>query len=678
MARWVIVAGGLALLPVAASAQGAAQDEIVVTAPLEGSQIESLQGAVVLRREDLLETLNGGLGETLERTPGVSSTFYGAGASRPIIRGLGEDRVRVLQNGVGAIDAASASPDHAVTSDGLEADRIEVLRGAAALAYGGNAIGGVINVLDQSIPTRAPSGGRNVAAFGALTSGNEGREGALGATLGEGPFVLRLDASARETGDYGIPGATNSDGTGVQGTAPNSFTSLMSYGAGASRVGAWGFAGLAVQRHETEYGLPPENAGEPGGRIELEQTRIETRGELRAHVGPFDHFDWGAQHSDYAHTEFEANGEPGTTFSNEGYEARVEAHNRGFSERLRGAVGAQVSDVDFRADGEESFIAPTATRDWGLFGVQRYDLGWGGLEGGARYEAREVTNEALGVREFDATSVSLGGFWRPAENWFVGVTAARTERAPTAVELFAEGPHLATAAYERGDTSLSVETARSLELSARYATEAVSFEANLYRVAFDDYIALSPTDLVFYNDEGLGIDGVVTDGDPVLGTLGPDAVVLPVFAFGARDATFEGGEVSLEGQLFSLGAWTVRGDAALDWVRATFDAGGNVPRIPPRSVTIGLTGESEALTLRVEGVDTAEQDDVAAGETPTAGSTVLNARATWRPFGRERAISLMLDGRNLTDEDVRVHASFLKDVLPRPGRSVRLALVAQF
>ncbi len=678
MTRWVIVAGGLALLPVAASAQGGTQDEIVVTAPLEGSQIESLQGAVVLRREDLLETLSSGLGETLERTPGVSSTFYGAGASRPIIRGLGEDRVRVLQNGVGAIDAASASPDHAVTSDGLEADRIEVLRGAAALAYGGNAIGGVVNVLDQAIPTRAPAGGQSLAAFGALTSGNDGREGAFAAILGEGPFVVRLDASARDTGDYDIPGFTNSDGTGAQGSAPNSFTSLTSYGAGASRVGGWGFAGLAVQRHETEYGLPPENVGEPGGRIELEQTRIETRGELRAQVGPFDHFDWGAQHSDYTHTEFEADGEAGTTFSNEGYEARVEAHNRGFGERLRGAIGVQTSDVDFRADGEESFIAPTRTRDWGLFAVQRFDLGWGGLEGGVRYEAREVTNEALGARDFDAASVSLGGFWRPVENWFVGLTAARTERAPTAVELFAEGPHLATAAYERGDASLDVETARSLELSARYGTDAVAFEANLYRVDFDDYIALSPTGLVFYDDEDLGIDGVVGDGDPVLATLGPDSMVLPVFAFGARDATFEGGEVSLEGQVFALGAWTVRADTAVDWVRATFDAGGYVPRIPPRSVTLGVTGESDALTLRLEGVDAAAQDDVALGETPTAGSTVLNARATWRPFGRERAISLILDGRNLTDEEVRVHASFLKDVLPRPGRSVRLALSAQF
>jgi len=678
MTRWAIVAGGLALLPVGAAAQAAGQDEIVVTAPLEGSQIESLQGAVVLRRDQLLETLNGGLGETLERTPGVSSTFYGAGASRPIIRGLGEDRVRVLQNGVGAIDASSASPDHAVTSDGLDADRIEVLRGAAALAYGGNAIGGVINVLDQSIPTRAPEAGRALSAFGALTSGNEGREGAVAATLGEGPFVLRLDAAARETGDYDIPGSTNSDGTGARGSAPNSFTSLTSYGAGVSRVGEWGFAGVAAQRHETEYGLPPENVGETGGRIELEQTRIETRGELRARIGPFDHFDWGAQHSDYTHTEFEADGEPGTIFANDGYEVRFEAHNRGFDDRLRGAIGVQASDVDFRADGHESFIAPTSTRDWGLFAVQRYDLGWGGLEAGTRYESRELANEALGVRDFDAASVSLGAFVRPAENWFAGATVARTERAPTAVELFADGPHLATAAYERGDGALDVETARSIELSARYGTEAVSFEANLYRVAFDDYIALSPTGLVFYDDEDLGLDGIVADNDPVLGTLGADTMVLPVYDFGARDATFEGGEVSVEARLFAFGAWTVRGDAAVDWVRATFDAGGNVPRIPPRSVTLGITGESDMLSLRVEGVDTAEQDDVALGETPTEGSTVLNARATWRPFGRERALSLILDGRNLTDEDVRVHASFLKDVLPRPGRTVRLALAAQF
>src|SRR5262249_55418674 len=161
--------------------------------------------------------LVGGLGETLDHAPGVSSSFYGAGASRPIIRGLGDDRVRVLQNGVGAIDAASASPDHAVTSDGLDAERIEVLRGAAALAYGGNAIGGVVNVIDESIPTHAPNNGREVDAFAALNSVNDGREGSLGATLGAGAFALHLDAAARDTDDYDIPGFTNVDGTGAHG-----------------------------------------------------------------------------------------------------------------------------------------------------------------------------------------------------------------------------------------------------------------------------------------------------------------------------------------------------------------------------------------------------------------------------------------------------------------------------
>ncbi|TPW03915.1 MAG: iron complex outermembrane recepter protein [Alphaproteobacteria bacterium] len=210
--RWMVAIGVLAAGPAMAQAPDArgSEDEIVVTAPLEGSRIESLQGAAVLNRDAVTDNLVGGLGETVANLPGVSSSFYGAGASRPVIRGLGDDRVRVLENGIGAIDAASASPDHAPTADGLDAERIEVMRGAAALAYGGNAIGGVINVIDQSIPTRAPENGYAVEGLASWSSVDQGRQGALGLTASTGPLVLRLDVGARETDSYEIPGFARS------------------------------------------------------------------------------------------------------------------------------------------------------------------------------------------------------------------------------------------------------------------------------------------------------------------------------------------------------------------------------------------------------------------------------------------------------------------------------------
>ncbi|MGD9980490.1 MAG: TonB-dependent receptor [Hyphomonadaceae bacterium] len=635
------------------------QRDIVVTAPLEGSRIESLQGAEVLRREDIVEQLNGGLGDTLDATPGIATTFFGAGASRPIIRGLGEDRVRVLQNGIGAIDASTASPDHAVTSDGLDAERIEILRGAAALAYGGNAIGGVVNVIDQSIPTRAIDG-VSFEGLAAYSSVDNGAQGAANVGFGAGDFAFRLSAAARDTDPYETP----------VGEALNQWTSERSYGAGGSLVGDWGFAGVAVKRTEDEYGLLPEDPAEPGGHIELEQTRIETRGDFRVSWGPFDRLDYGFQHSDYQHTEFEGDGAPGTRFISDGWEGRLEAHHGG--ERLQGALGVQMSDVDFAAEGDEAFITPTNTRDAGVFIVERYDLGGWGLEGGARLERREHDNTAFGAREFDNVSGSIGMFVRPPEDWFVGATLARVERAPTAIELFSEGPHLATANFELGDPSLDQEIATSFEASARYDNGRVRFEANLYGIDFADYIALVERGDIWWLDEDTGTSGFAPR--ELDAPAGADEI-LPVFNFVQRDATFIGGEVSAAAQLFEAAGFTISGDVALDLVRASFAGGGHPPRIPPRALTLGMEAENDRWTARIEAVDTAEQDRLAPFETATDGYTFFNASLAWRPT---ESWTIRLDGRNLTDELGRVHSSFLKDDLALPGRNLRVTLLASF
>lgn len=658
------VAALSAFLPVAAFAQDSEGDsEIIVTAPLEGSRIESLQGAEVLEREEIVEQLSGGLGDTLDATPGIATTFFGAGASRPIIRGLGEDRVRVLQNGIGAIDASTASPDHAVTSDGLDAERIEVLRGAAALAYGGNAVGGVVNVIDQSIPTQ-PIQGLTFDGLFALSSVDDGLHGAGRAGFGAGPLAFNLSIAGRETDPYETP----------LGEALNQFTSMRSYSGGGALVGDWGFTGLAVKRTEDEYGLLPEDPSEPGGRIELEQTRIETRGDLGIDVGPFNRIDYGIQHSDYEHTEFEGDGEPGTVFTSEGWEGRLEGHHRG--ERLRGAIGVQVSDIDFAAEGEEAFITATNTRDTGVFIVERWDAGAWGLEGGARFERRELDNELFGAREFDNVSASFGAFVRPAEGWFIGATLASTERAPTAIELFSDGPHLATANYEIGDPDLGQETALSFEVSTRYRNDRVSFEGNLFAIDFEDYIALLARGDVFWLDEATDTSGFAPDeSDP---SIPAGAEILPVFNFVQQDATFVGGELSMRALLFEEGGFAVSGDVAFDWVNASFAGGAHPPRIPPRTLTLGLEAENANWTARIEGVDVGEQDRLAAFETPTDGYTFLNASLAFRPQGLEGPWSIRLDGRNLTDEVGRVHSSFLKDDLPLPGRNVRLSLLASF
>ncbi|MBL8557952.1 MAG: TonB-dependent receptor [Hyphomonadaceae bacterium] len=680
-ARWMVMIGVVAAAPSALAqtpSNRGLEDEVVVTAPLEGSRIESLQGVEVLNREAIVNTMTGGIGESLAHLPGVSSTFYGAGASRPVIRGLGEDRVRILQNGIGAIDASSASPDHAVTADGLDAERIEVLRGAAALAYGGNAVGGVINVIDGSIPRVAPENGYSVDGLLAYSTGDKGWQGDVAGAFAAGPLVFRLGAGRRETENYDIPGFTRSADRRaddplppgedeISGQAPNSFTSLDTYTGGVSLVRDWGFAGIAVKRFETEYGLPPEDPDSLlGGRIQLEQTRIESRGDFRVAIGPFDRIDYGLQWSDYTHQEIEDTGDVATTFTNEGYELRLEAHHNGFGDKLDGAIGIQASDTDFAAVGDEAFLTATTTRDLGAFVVERWDNGAWGLEGGARLERRDLNNVNAGDFDFTTSSLSAGVFVRPATNWFLGATLARTERAPTAVELFADGPHIATSAYELGSAALDKETATTIEGSLRYATARARFEVNLYRADYADYIALVDSGLVF-------VESTETFEDPAL--VAPGEETLPLFTYVARDAVFTGGEISVGADIFSHGEFTLRGDAALDIVRAKFDGGGNLPRIPPRTLTVGLEGDWRGFTARAEAVDVADQDRVSSFESATDGYTLYNARLTWKANDTFRFV---VDGRNLTDEEAREHVSFLKDVLPRPGRSVRFAVVADF
>lgn len=688
------------LLPAAAYAQQQDEEEVVVTAPLEGSRIESLQGAEVLNRDDIIENLNGGLGDTLDATPGISTTFFGAGASRPIIRGLGDDRVRVLQNGIGAIDASTASPDHAVTSDGLDADRIEILRGAAALAYGGNAIGGVVNVIDQSIPTR-PVDGATFEGLGAYSSVDDGTQGAASLAVGGGRFAVRVSGSVRNTHDYDIPGYAESaaaraaeeeeeeegeEHEEAYGTAPNSWVDLRTLSIGGSMIDDNGFVGLAVKRTETDYGLPghehhheeeegeEEHHEEAGPFIGMEQTRIELRGDRRIDIGPFDRLDFGLQHSDYQHTEFEAPGEPGTRFFSEGVEGRVEAHHENGAHE--GVTGVQYSSVDFEAQGDEAFITPTTTRDIGAFVVERWDWRAWGIEAGGRYEQREVDNDVGGVREFDNVSGSIGLFFRPAQNWFVGGTLAHTERAPTAFELFADGPHLATGNYELGNADLGQETALSFEASARYESDIARFEINLFRISFSDYIALVDRGDIWWSDEEGGGSGFAPDEDDP--SVPEDAEVLPVFNFIQRDATFTGGEISASVRLFEAAGFAVRGDVAVDIVRAEFDDGGHPPRIPPMSSTVGLEAENGQWNGRIEVVDVQEQDRLAEFETPTDGYTFLNASLGFRPGGEGGAWMIRLDGRNLTDEEGRVHSSFLKDELPLPGRNVRLTVSTEF
>lgn len=647
-----------------------ADDEIVVVGtPLDQRQADVLQGVVILDRGAVLDTLGQGLGDSLERQPGMASTAFAAGASRPIVRGLGEDRIRVLSNGLGQLDVSTISPDHAVTTEGLEAEKIEILRGPAAIAYGGNAVGGVVNVLDGRIAERLPESNFSGAVYGAVSDGLNSEELAGQATARLGALVVRAEGFTREAGDFAIDGFAFSEAaradaiaegadptTLARGRAPNSFADARSAALGVSLVNESGFAGFGVKRLDSQYGFPEDEvvalkqAGAPF--IDMQSTRIDVRAGFSTPFWMVERGRIDLAKVDYEHSELEE-GEVGTVFRSEGVEGRVELTMAAIG-AWRGVAGLSGVSSKVSAVGDEAFLTPTEVEELGVFytGHAQLDPVWS-LEAGLRFDRRALDNSSAGERDFDTVSGSLGVGMRPTSEWFFAATVARTERAPTELELFANGPHKATQAFEVGDPDLGVETGLSVEGKARYDAGAWWAEASGFYIDFSDFITLQDTGLI----------------DPVEG--------LSIFNFIQQDAVFKGGEITGGVTLVSDGDVRFGVDVGLDVVRAELDRDGSIARIPPMSATLGLDAAFGDLSGRLEVVSTADQNRVAAFESRTPGYDLINARLSWSPQRDERLV-ITLDGRNLTDELVREHTSFVKDLQPRPGRSFRLAIRSAF
>lgn len=688
----------LTILPVAAW-PALAQEEteatlraqpVIVTAPgpqrLAG---ELIGNATALERGELVERLAGSLADTIDAEPGVSSTFFGAGASRPVLRGLGAERVMVLTNGIGVIDASSASPDHQVAGDAIDAERIEILRGPAALAYGGAAIGGVVNLIDGLIVETLPEDAASGEALAAYDSVSDGSELAGRVSLSGGPLVFTLSGSQRDFSDFDIPGFAESgyaahdeheeeedhehDHEPVEGTLENAFLESDTLAGGLTFVGDRGFIGIAVRRQKAIYGLPGHEHHEHDGEEEEEAGAHEaeegeempfidlaqTRYDLRAGYA-FDHpvlqrIEVNAALADYSHTEFEAAGVPGTVYDTSGFEGRIEIDHAlaGFE----GALGVQVLDKDFGAFGDESFIQPTTTTSWGVFlyETREWDSGYG-VEGGLRLERAELSSITGAAADFTLTSASFGAHRHFDNGWFLGAQLSHTERAPNESELFADGAHLATAQYEIGNPGLDAEKGLNLETTARWRGQQVSGGVSLFHTRFDGFIALAPT--------------------------GGEADGLPVFAFVQRDARFTGGEVYGEAALPQgwLGAdWRIR--AGLDMVRGEFAGGEDVPLLPPITLNLDTRARWGRLELGADMTHANAQRAPGAGYGPTEAYTLLGARASFdlgEPERGEPGAVLFIEARNLTDAEARLSTSVLRDSVPLPGRNIRAGLRATF
>ncbi len=669
---------------------------VVVTGnPLGSELFELVQPISILSGQELFQLRRSTIGETLNGLPGVSSTSFGPNASRPVIRGLDSDRIRILQNGTGVLDASSLSFDHAVAADPLVVERAEVVRGPAALLYGGSAVGGVVNLIDNRIPQAAVQG---VTGRGETRYGGAEREKASGIVLeaGNGRLALHADAYTRDTDDLKIKGPNISprlqaiDPTRVvtQGTLPNSASRSSGGALGASLTWERGYAGLSYSGFDTNYGT----VAEPNVVIDMKSNRLDLAGELRDISSFITAAKFKLGRTDYEHKEIDL-GVVGTTFRSRGYDSRVELTHAKLG-WLTGAFGLQMSDLDFSAVGAEAFIPSTNTSVRAIFIYEEAQFGKLKLSFGGRHERTDVRSDGGGPvdpntgnprfdpaqkRNFNANNGSLGALWSFTPSLALAVNGTWNERAPTFYELFANGPHVATAAYEVGNATFSKEKSTGLDAALRMKSGTgvgnISGSVSVFQNRFKNFVTLV--------DAGnrRGADGelnpVDADGDGRADGSGED--ILRELQYRAVPARFRGAEAEGKIRMLEQGASTLDVQLKFDYVRAEdLSTGLPLPRIAPRRFNVGLDYRYNAFGARLDVTHVAGQGRVAANELPTDGYTMLNAGVSYRVKIPLASVDVFARGVNLLNEDARNHVSFLKDIAPMGRRSGQVGLRAQF
>jgi len=623
-------------------------EDVVVSAGISPQSLADVARSVaVLDARELTAKVAPTIGATLAEEPGVSQTFYAPGASRPIIRGLGGDRIRVLQDGIGVGDVSNVSPDHAVTYDPYAAERVEVVRGAATLLYGSNAIGGVVNVLDGRIPDRRsnrPLGGSVNLRRG---SNNDLASGAANLGGGVDSFGWHVDYAKTNTDDY--------EAGGDFGVKPNSDLEIDSGSAGLSWLGETAWIGVGYNRYGTNYG----SAVEEEVRLDMTQKRWDVRGGINAPFGPFRFLKARLGWTDYQHAELEGT-EVGTVFFNESVEGRAELAHRQAGPWI-GSFGVQGWTRDSEAVGEEAFIAPATNDGLALFAFE--EVGTGAVKGqfGLRYERQKAdsADPALRDRSFDAVSGSAGWTWKsPGEAYSVGATLSQSSRAPTLEELYSGGVHVATRTFEVGDSALDVERGLGVDVVLRKLSGRIDGEVSLFFTDFDDYIFERDTGATFVTDEG---------------------DVVPIVAYSPAAARFWGVETHVDFGLVHVEPHHLDLELRGDYVRAELtELSQPVPFQPPLRGSLGLNYQGSSFWAGAEVARAEEQERFGPFDTETPGYTWLNASVGYRRLTGKIVHDVMVRGTNLTDDLSHASTSRFRFEVPLPGREVTAAYGLRF
>ncbi|WNO11574.1 TonB-dependent receptor [Teredinibacter sp. KSP-S5-2] len=681
----------------------------VVSLPIATSESDTSLPINVLSGEALREALGATLGETLNSQIGVTLESFGSGVGKPVIRGQSGNRVRVLQGGMGVSDASSVSPDHINAVEPLVAKQIEVIRGPATLLYGNGAIGGVVNVVDNRIPEALSEA--SLAVEQRYNSADNGRASVIVTDLSAKQFAFHFDASKKENDDVDIPewaileehheeGDVHVEEPGHEeenyyGYLPNSSGETSNVNAGVSWVGSSGFFGISIGEIDSEYGLPvgSHDAHDHGTeepvdgaheeevlvRLKMEQTRYEVKSQWQFE-GPITSLSGHLVFNDYQHTEEEElHVEPGaavdhgeeehsTLFSNEGVEGRF-LLNHGQSDSWKGVLGTQFSQSEFVVTGEGGYIPVSDIDSYALFAVESFTRGQWIYELGLRAENQTVTPQEHShcERESDTVSGSAAAIWKFNEASNVSVSLSRSQRAPTIEELYSNvnmdtcgqgghgmGAHVATGLVEIGNADLENETSTNFELGYEKSAGSITGSFSLFHNEVDDFI---------YLKEHLHVHA------------GDQAHEEPEMAeYDQRNATFQGLEAEVM-KTFDLTPslhldWSVYGD----YIVAEFENGENLPRISPARIGTEFSLVGESWTAKLRATNVSKQDEVAEGETETEGYTRLDLYADYHVNWDIAEFTLFAKGKNLLDEDIRHHTSFIKHLAPEAGRGFELGI----
>lgn len=642
-------------------------DVVVVTGnPL--SQRELAAPVQALSGDALTLKRGASLGETLDGLAGVGSTYFGPNSNRPTMRGLDGDRVRMLSNSGASVDASSLSFDHALPVDPLVLTRVEVLRGAAALQYGGNAIGGVVNAIDNRIPRLAQPGLNGVAEL-RLGGASDERGGAVVLDGGSNAFAWHVDAADRRADDQRVPRFTSEDGTSTR--VRNSDAHGRSGAVGGSLLFSQGYAGVSVEDYHNEYGVTVE----PDVRIQMQRQRLATAGEWRDPLPGLARVTWQFASSRYKHQEVEGSGEIGTVFESDGKDGRVEATHAAFQGgwgSVQGVLGWQWDQSDFSALGEEALVPGTKTRSNALFLIEQFKSGPWSLQAGARAERVSVAStggdeERFGdpvTRRFSPKSLSLSGAYELGQGFSLSSNLSSSQRAPTFYELFANGVHVASGAFEVGDVNLGLERAKAVDLGLHWKQGEAKWSLQVYQTRFSNYIALDAS--------GRSVELVGEDG-------GTETV--PEYLYRGVRARMHGIELEGRQPLPAVAGWGLTLGTTLDLVRGTNrDTGEPLPRLAPVRASLSIQAERGPWLIQAELRGARRQDRVPALDTPTAGYGILRLNiARHFDIGNLDAMwYLKLD--NLANKLAYNAGSVqtIRELTPLPGRSVFAGLQVKF